>query len=163
MFPLLETRVNGARYRSPEGSLAPEQMGRTVRTAVFMDLIGQLIRRGRRRRTFANFFLHKPRLETRFARKNSFYLLIHLNTSLIGNHGCCCLKKSLNTSRSSEHPPVRGEDVKTFRWDHWLQKQKLFMAFMSSSHLKNVLTSFQFLLFLTRGNEPNFSGQANPE
>ena len=36
---------------------------------------------------------------------------------------------SLNTPRPSEHPPVRGKDVKTFRWDHRLQIQNLFMAF----------------------------------
>ena len=28
---------------------------------------------------------------------------------------CCYLKKNLNTSRLSEHPPVRVENVKTFR------------------------------------------------
>ena len=33
--------VDGARFRSPEGSLAPDQMGRTVRTVVFKDVIGQ--------------------------------------------------------------------------------------------------------------------------
>ena len=39
------------------------------------------------------------------------------------------LKKNLNgSSRPSEHPPVRGENVKTFRWDHRLQRQNLFMA-----------------------------------
>ena len=39
-----------------------------------------------------------------------------------------CLKKNLNASRPSEHPPVRGENVKTFsRWDHRLQIQNLFM------------------------------------
>ena len=27
----------------------------------------------------------------------------------------------MNASRPSEHPPVRGENVKTFRWDHRLQ------------------------------------------
>ena len=37
-------------------------------------------------------------------------------------------KKNLNASRSSEHPPVKGENVKTFRWDHRLQIQNLFMA-----------------------------------
>ena len=31
--------------------------------------------------------------------------------------------------RPSEHPPVRGGNVKTFRWDHRLQIQNLFMAF----------------------------------
>ena len=40
-----------------------------------------------------------------------------------------CLKKTLNASRPSEHPPVRGENVKTFRWDHnRLQIENLFMA-----------------------------------
>ena len=32
-----------------------------------------------------------------------------------------CLKKNLNASRPSEHPSVRGEKVKAFRWDHRLQ------------------------------------------
>ena len=41
-----------------------------------------------------------------------------------------CLKKNLNASRPSEHSPVRGENVKTFRWDHRLQIQNLFMAFV---------------------------------
>ena len=27
----------------------------------------------------------------------------------------------MNPSRPSEHPPVRGENAKTFRWDHRLQ------------------------------------------
>ena len=31
------------------------------------------------------------------------------------------LKQNLNASRPSEHPPVRGENVKTFGWDHRLQ------------------------------------------
>ena len=39
------------------------------------------------------------------------------------------LKKILNASRSSEHPPVRGKSVKTFRYDRRLQRQNLFMAF----------------------------------
>ena len=26
-----------------------------------------------------------------------------------------------NASRPSEHPPVRGENIKTFRWDHKLR------------------------------------------
>ena len=38
-------------------------------------------------------------------------------------------KKKLNASRPSEHPQVRGENVKTFRWDHRLQIQNLSMAF----------------------------------
>ena len=35
--------------------------------------------------------------------------------------GILYIKKNLNVSRPSEHPPVRGENVKTFRWDHRLQ------------------------------------------
>ena len=37
--------------------------------------------------------------------------------------------KSLNASRPCEHPPVKGGTVKTFRWDHRLQRHNLFMAF----------------------------------
>ena len=40
-----------------------------------------------------------------------------------------CLKKNLNTSRPSEHPSIRGENVKMLRWDHRLQIQNLFVAF----------------------------------
>ena len=39
------------------------------------------------------------------------------------------LKKNQNAHRPSEHPPVRGENVKTFRCDYRLQIQNLFMAF----------------------------------
>ena len=39
------------------------------------------------------------------------------------------LKKNQNASRLSEHPPVRGKNVKTFRWDHRVQIQDLFVAF----------------------------------
>ena len=35
-----------------------------------------------------------------------------------------CLKKNLNASRPSEHPPARGQNVKTFGWDHSLQRPK---------------------------------------
>ena len=47
---------------------------------------------------------------------------------------CCMLHRyiifnCLKRNRPSEHPPVRGENVKTFRWDHRLQRQNLFMAF----------------------------------
>ena len=42
---------------------------------------------------------------------------------------CCCLKKKQNAPRPSEHPPVRRENVKTFRWDHRLHIQNLFMEF----------------------------------
>ena len=31
------------------------------------------------------------------------------------------LDTSLNASRPSDHPPVRGENVTTFRWDHRLE------------------------------------------
>ena len=37
------------------------------------------------------------------------------------------LKKNLNAFKPSEHPPVRGQNVKTFRWDHRLRRQNLFM------------------------------------
>ena len=39
------------------------------------------------------------------------------------------MKKNLNASGPSEHPPARGKNVKTFRWDHNLQIQNFFMAF----------------------------------
>ena len=35
-------------------------------------------------------------------------------------------KENRNAPRPSEHPPVRGGDVKTFRWDQRLQIQNLF-------------------------------------
>ena len=34
------------------------------------------------------------------------------------------LKKNQNAPRPSEHPPVKGENVKTFRWDHRLQRHE---------------------------------------
>ena len=47
------------------------------------------------------------------------------------------LKKNQNAPRPSEHPPVRGKNVKTFRWDHRLQIrrlqiQNLFMVFQNN-------------------------------
>ena len=39
------------------------------------------------------------------------------------------LKENQNALRPSEHPPVRGENVKTIRSDHRLQIQNLFIAF----------------------------------
>ena len=39
------------------------------------------------------------------------------------------LKKNQNAPRPSEHPPVKRKTVKTFRWNHRLQIQNLFMAF----------------------------------
>ena len=35
----------------------------------------------------------------------------------------------MNASGPAEHPPVRGENVKTLRWDHRLQIQNLFVVF----------------------------------
>ena len=32
----------------------------------------------------------------------------------------------MNASRSSEHPPVRGNKLKTFRWAHRLQTKPLY-------------------------------------
>ena len=56
-----------------------------------------------------------------------------ISVSVQHDGGCLnnihCLKKNLNASRPSEHPSVGGESVKTFRWDHRLQRQNLFMAF----------------------------------
>ena len=52
-----------------------------------------------------------------------------LNLTKFGTTCGGSLKKNLNVSRPSEHPPVRGENVKTFRWDHGLQRQNLLMAF----------------------------------
>ena len=40
---------------------------------------------------------------------------------------CRCLKKNLNPSRFSEHPPIRGKNVKMFKLDHRLQRQNLFL------------------------------------
>ena len=39
-----------------------------------------------------------------------------------------CFKENLNAFRPSEHPPVRGKNVKTLRWNHRLQRPNLFMA-----------------------------------
>ena len=47
--------------------------------------------------------------------------------------GQTCFKENLNASRPSEHPPIRGENVKTFRWDHRLQIQNLFGVLFFSS------------------------------
>ena len=43
------------------------------------------------------------------------------------------LKKNQSAPRPSEHPPVRGQNLKTFRWDHRLQIQNLL------SHLNGFL------------------------
>ena len=48
----------------------------------------------------------------------------------------CCLKKNLNASRPSEHPPARGKNVKTFGWDHGLQIQNLFAV---DSHIQRIV------------------------
>ena len=41
-------------------------------------------------------------------------------------------KEKSNASRPSEHPPVRGRNVKTFGWDHRLQMQNLLLIHTSS-------------------------------
>ena len=51
------------------------------------------------------------------------------NTQAKQRRSCCVSKENLNASRPSEHPPVREENVKTFRLDHRLQIQNLFMTF----------------------------------
>ena len=38
-------------------------------------------------------------------------------------------KLDQNAPRHSEHPPVRGGGVKTFRWEQRLQKKNFFMAY----------------------------------
>ena len=43
------------------------------------------------------------------------------------------LKKNLSASRPSEHPPVRRENVETFRWDHRLQRPNLFHGIQKGS------------------------------
>ena len=48
------------------------------------------------------------------------------------------LKMNLNASRPSEHPPVRGEIVKTFR-DHRLQRQFFFVAFVVGPHIQRIV------------------------
>ena len=50
----------------------------------------------------------------------------HQNITLL------CLKKNLNASRPSEHPPIRGGNVKTFRWDHGLQIQNFMVVVFST-------------------------------
>ena len=42
--------------------------------------------------------------------------------------------KSERIYRPSEHPPVRGKNVKTFRRDHRVQRQNLFMPGSSRNH-----------------------------
>ena len=45
------------------------------------------------------------------------------------SHIITCLKKNLNASRPSGHPPISGKNVKTFsRWDHRLQIKNLSMS-----------------------------------
>ena len=45
-------------------------------------------------------------------------------------HAKGTLEKNLNAFTPSEHPPVRGKNVETFRWDHRLQRQNIYMAFI---------------------------------
>ena len=74
-----------------------------------------------------------PSRETKFSGANGGMEIIifpvQLTTSRIGNLTrlililllyVMCLQKNQNAARPSEHPPVRGENVKTFRWDHSL-------------------------------------------
>ena len=55
--------------------------------------------------------------------------IILLEPDTIPNIKQLSLKKNLNASKPSEHSPVRRKNVKTFRWDHRLQRPNLFMAF----------------------------------
>ena len=72
-------------------------------------------------------FLHSAR----FYRRRRNYKLQTTKQAVTGIESAYLhwrLKKNLNASRPSEHPPARGENVRTFRWDHRLQIQNLFMA-----------------------------------
>ena len=51
--------------------------------------------------------------------RRSKRVLIFLSLNILYTY-THCLKKNLNAARPSEHPPVRGKNVKTFRWDHGL-------------------------------------------
>ena len=67
--------------------------------------------------------------------KGTYYLKKNQNAPKPSEHPPvkgkkCSLKKKMNASRPSEHPQVREENVKTFRWDHRLQRQEI-----SSWHL----------------------------
>ena len=53
----------------------------------------------------------------------------HTSTLETKQVGSTLFKENQNAPRPSEHPPVRGGNVKTFRWDQRLQIQNLFMAF----------------------------------
>ena len=49
---------------------------------------------------------------------------IHTGCQMNQRGGDVVFKENLNAPRPSEHPPVRGENIKTFiRWDHRLQIQ----------------------------------------
>ena len=58
-----------------------------------------------------------------------------------------CLKKNQNAPRPFEHPPVRGENVKTFRWDHRLQIQHLFLSVGSKALNTSDFFGFRFFGF----------------
>ena len=62
-----------------------------------------------------------------------WYLKKNQNASLKTLSGQTCFKKNLKASRPSEHPQIRGGDVKTFRWDHRLQIQNLFHGISTGS------------------------------
>ena len=69
-----------------------------------------------------------------------------------GGGGGGRFKKTLNASRPSEHPLVRGKNVKTFRWDHnnRLQRQNFF-SITPITHSKHVNTlKFVYTLTNTR-------------
>ena len=60
-----------------------------------------------------------------------YFVVLFLENGISGYNGLRpgSLKKNQNASIPSEHPSVREENVKTFRWDHRLQIQNLFMTF----------------------------------
>ena len=67
---------------------------------------------------------------TRFIHYSLLYIISHARVRNTF-YTPYCLKKNLNASRSSEHPSIREENVKTFRWNHSRLQiiQNLFMSF----------------------------------
>ena len=71
--------------------------------------------------------LHK--VEDAVVSREHTYSLYNLRrTAVTSSVQITCLEKNLNASRPSVHPTVRRRNVPTFRWDHRLQRQNLFMA-----------------------------------
>ena len=66
---------------------------------------------------------------TAVRKRERIYIYIYINVSSnIEMNTFLCLKKNMNVSRPSEHAPVRGETVKTFRLHHRPQRQTFWGA-----------------------------------